>query len=79
MGSALHVPTVALFGSTCPYLDAGAPRSSVLYEKLDCSPCRRNPTCNGRFDCMRALDADRVHAEMRQVMAVPAPGTQVPR
>ncbi|HOX67448.1 MAG TPA: glycosyltransferase family 9 protein [Burkholderiaceae bacterium] len=79
MGSALHVPTVALFGSTCPYLDAGTPRSSVLYEKLACSPCRRNPTCNGRFDCMRALDADRVHAEMRRVMALPAPGTQVHR
>ena len=73
MGSALNVPTVALFGSTCPYLDAGAPRSSVLYEQLACSPCRRNPTCSGRYDCMRALEVDRVHAEARRVMALPVP------
>ncbi len=67
MGSALKVPTVALFGSTCPYLDPVAPRSSVLYEELACSPCRRNPTCAGRFDCMRALEVDRVLAEALRV------------
>jgi heptosyltransferase-1 len=63
MGSALNVPTVALFGSTRPYFDPVAPRSRVLYEKLACSPCRRNPTCGGRFDCMRALEVDRVVEE----------------
>ncbi|MDL2338484.1 MAG: glycosyltransferase family 9 protein [Pseudomonadota bacterium] len=72
MGSALKIPTVALFGSTCPYLDAGVARSSVLYEKLACSPCRRNPTCHGRYDCMRALEVDRVCDEARRVMAMPA-------
>lgn len=70
MGSALRVPTVALFGSTCPYLDPVAPRSSVLYEKLACSPCRRNPTCAGRFDCMRSLEVDRVMAEALRVAAL---------
>lgn len=53
MGTALKVPTVALFGSTRPYLDAGTPRTRVLYEPMACSPCRRHPTCGGRFDCMR--------------------------
>ena len=53
MGSALAVPTVALFGSTRPYLDARAPATRILYEPLPCSPCRRHPTCGGRFDCMR--------------------------
>ncbi len=70
MGSALNVPTVALFGSTCPYLDPVASRSSVLYEKLACSPCRRNPTCGGRFDCMRALEVDRVLAEALRVASL---------
>ncbi len=69
MGSALKVPTVALFGSTCPYLDPMAPRSSVLYEKLACSPCRRHPTCSGRFDCMRSLEVERVMAEALRVSA----------
>ncbi|OYY60559.1 MAG: lipopolysaccharide heptosyltransferase [Burkholderiales bacterium 28-67-8] len=71
MGSALNIPTVALFGATCPYLDPMAPRSRVLYEKLACSPCRRNPTCDGRFDCMRALDVDRVMKEALRVAALP--------
>lgn len=53
MGSALGIPTVALFGSTRPYLEAGVPTTHVLYEPLPCSPCHRHPTCGGRFDCMR--------------------------
>ena len=72
IGSALGVPTVALFGSTCPYLDPVAHRSAVLYEKLACSPCRRNPTCDGRFDCMRALEVERVLSEALRVCALPA-------
>ena len=60
MGTALGVPTVALFGSTVPYRDPCTPHSVVLYEQLACSPCRRHPTCGGRYDCMRAFEADRV-------------------
>ncbi len=72
MGSALNVPTVALFGSTRPYLDARAPQTIVLYEALHCSPCRRHPTCDGRFDCMRAFEVDtvlRAVASVRQLLA----------
>lgn len=68
MGTALEVPTVALFGSTCPYRDPRAPRSVVLYEQLDCSPCQRHPTCDGRFDCMRAFEVDRVFAEASRLL-----------
>ncbi len=60
MGTALKVPTVALFGSTRPYLSGGSPLTHILYDALPCSPCRRNPTCNGRFDCMRQLTVQRV-------------------
>ena len=60
MGIALDIPTVALFGSTAPYLHGGHSRSVVLYDRLPCSPCHRNPSCNGRFDCMRQLDVARV-------------------
>lgn len=72
MGSALGVPTVALFGSTCPYLDARTPGSVVMYEKLPCSPCRRHPTCDGRFDCMRALDVDAVMRSADRMLNRPA-------
>lgn len=53
MGIALGVPTIALFGSTCPYRDSGRDDTVILYSARDCSPCWRNPTCNGDFTCMR--------------------------
>lgn len=60
MGSALAIPTLALFGSTRPYLDGGQPTTTVLYDQMACSPCRRHPTCDGAFTCMRQFTVDRV-------------------
>lgn len=68
MGSALGVPTIALFGSTRPYLDAASPRTRVLYDALECSPCRRHPTCGGAYDCMRQFTVQRVLAEARAAL-----------
>ncbi|MGX2041934.1 glycosyltransferase family 9 protein [Methylocaldum sp. MU1018] len=60
LGIALDVPTVAVFGSTRPYLETGSAAAKVLYEPLECSPCRRRPTCGGTFDCMRAHTVESV-------------------
>ncbi|MGM0677491.1 MAG: glycosyltransferase family 9 protein, partial [Pseudomonadota bacterium] len=60
MGPAFNVPTVALFGSTCPYLDTGRDNTVVIYHDLPCAPCKRNPTCQGRFDCMTGITVDEV-------------------
>lgn len=64
MGSALRVPTVALFGSTRPYRegpkDGPITRTRILYDALPCSPCRRRPTCNGAFTCMVQITVERV-------------------
>ncbi len=60
MASAFRRPCLALFGATCPYLTTESPLTVVLYHALPCSPCRRRPTCNGRYDCMAALTAARV-------------------
>lgn len=57
---AAGLPTVALFGSTRPYLDTPNPRARVLYSALACSPCRRSPTCGGTYDCMAAHTVDGV-------------------
>lgn len=62
MGTAFGIPTLALFGSTRPYLEPLSPRTRVLYQALDCSPCRRHPSCGGRYDCMRAHSVDGVLA-----------------
>jgi len=65
MGSALKRPTLALFGSTRPYLNGGTASTRVLHDALPCAPCRRHPTCDGRFDCMRDFTVDRVeHAAL---------------
>ncbi|MFZ5547949.1 MAG: glycosyltransferase family 9 protein [Pseudomonadota bacterium] len=66
MGTALGVPTVGLFGSTRPYLDAGTSRTAILYEPLPCSPCRRHPTCHGAFHCMRHWTVEMVMAQVRR-------------
>ncbi|MGE5452507.1 MAG: lipopolysaccharide heptosyltransferase I [Acidobacteriota bacterium] len=63
MGTALRLPTVALFGSTRPYLSSGTPSTQVMYDALPCSPCRRNPTCGGAFTCMKQLTVARVLAQ----------------
>ncbi len=55
MGWAFEVPTIALFGSTCPYQDLGGLRGAVLYNNMACSPCRRKPVCGGTYDCLAEL------------------------
>lgn len=60
MGIALEVPTVALFGATVPYLNTEGTSGIVIYHPIECSPCRRNPTCDGLFPCMRAITVDEV-------------------
>jgi heptosyltransferase-1 len=60
MGLAFGVPTVALFGSTRPYLDTTRANARVLYHRLDCSPCRRHPTCGGAYTCMRLIEVAEV-------------------
>jgi heptosyltransferase-1 len=63
MGIAMGRPTLCLFGSTRPYLDTGTENARVIYHALECSPCRRKPTCDGLFDCMRGITAEEVVAE----------------
>ena len=58
MGIAAGIPTVALFGSTCPYRETGRDNVRVIYHGLECAPCKRSPTCAGRFDCMVGITAD---------------------
>ncbi len=69
MGIAFAVPTIAIFGSTCPYLDTGRDNTRILYKALDCSPCRRRPTCDGRFDCMDKIEVGEVLSNARELLA----------
>lgn len=72
IGIAVATPTVALFGSTCPYLRGADSPLRVMYDALPCAPCRRHPTCEGRYDCMRGLTPARVADAATQLLAAPA-------
>lgn len=64
----LKTPTVVLFGSTCGYVDASPLPGKILYTWMDCSPCRRHPTCNGAFTCMRQLTVDAAYKALKEAM-----------
>lgn len=68
LGTAMKTPTLALFGSTRPYLETGYERAKVLYEALPCSPCKRHPTCDGRFDCMKLHTVEKILAGSQQLL-----------
>lgn len=72
IGIAVQTPTIALFGSTCPYTRLGTSeeaRLQVIYDALPCAPCRRHPTCEARYDCMRGITPQRVAAAARAMLA----------
>ncbi len=70
MGIARRRPTLLLFGSTLPYTDTTRPDAHVLYHPRSCSPCRRRPTCDGRFECMRDITVDEVLAALHALPGV---------
>src|SRR5690606_25023836 len=72
MGIAFGVPTVALFGSTCPYTVTGRDNARVIWLGLSCAPCHRAPTCGGAFPCMRDISASRALHEALAVLGRPA-------
>ncbi len=60
MGHAVNTPTISLFGATSPYTYVGVESSKVIYLDRFCSPCRRRPTCNKKYQCMRDITPDLV-------------------
>jgi heptosyltransferase-1 len=68
MGIAFDVPSIVIFGSTCPYRETGRENTRVLYRALDCSPCRRNPTCEGAFTCLRDIHPDEVMENVGELL-----------
>ncbi|MCL1886852.1 MAG: lipopolysaccharide heptosyltransferase II [Betaproteobacteria bacterium] len=64
MGIAFGVPTIAIFGSTCPYTNTMRQNAKVIWLGLSCSPCKRKPFCHGKFDCLRSITPERIMAEL---------------
>ena len=67
MGIAFDRPTVMLFGSTRPYTVTTQDNVAVLYHDMHCAPCRRHPTCNGAYTCMKNLVVGDVLRQCREL------------
>ncbi|MCU0821286.1 MAG: glycosyltransferase family 9 protein [Spirochaetes bacterium] len=74
MGSAMNVPTVAIFGSTTPRFGFGplADGSLVVEIKdLACRPCGRHGKMKcpkGHFDCMNKIHPEIVYGELLKII-----------
>jgi heptosyltransferase-1 len=62
---------VAIFGSTFPYDNTDLENVAILYRALDCSPCKRNPSCGGNFRCMEEITMEEVRSAVERVLAGP--------
>jgi heptosyltransferase-1 len=85
IATAVDTPVVALFGSTDPAetgpwkpTGGGGVPAIVLYDALDCAPCRKNPTCSGRFDCLRALTPERAFDAACALLQLPTRRVALP-
>lgn len=77
IATAVQTPTVAIFGSTDPAEtgpwkpSGGTPvPATVLYDAFACAPCRKSPTCDGRFDCLRAITPERVYEATCELLGI---------
>jgi len=68
MGAAFDTPTIALFGATCPYVYSSGQKTSVIYNRMICSPCRRRPVCNGDFTCMKSIETEQVLDKAKKLL-----------
>lgn len=70
IGVAVGTPTLALFGSTCPYTKGADSPLAVLYDGLPCAPCKRRPTCGSVYTCMAQLTPLRVVQVARNLLGI---------
>jgi heptosyltransferase-1 len=74
IASAFERPTVALFGSNIPYSEPPTDRARIILHRLECTPCKHNPICDGDYTCMRLITVDEVLGTAREVLQVGEPG-----
>ena len=69
LATAVGTPCVALFGSTDPAVTGPFDNASkAIYKSLLCAPCGNHPTCDGRYDCLRAISPDEVALEINGLL-----------
>ena len=75
LATAVGTPSLALFGSTDPAVTGPFDtRSEAIYKALPCAPCGNHPTCEGRYDCLRAITPEEVAPAARRLLRRPGGG-----
>jgi len=61
LAAALGIPTVSIFGSTCP-IETGplGDRHTVIQHKIECSPCFERECRFGHYNCMTLVTPEEV-------------------
>jgi glycosyl transferase family 9 (putative heptosyltransferase) len=61
LGAAMGVPTISIFGGVNPRHRIAATQQVIaLQARLDCCPCDKQETCDGAFDCIKAISPQMV-------------------
>jgi heptosyltransferase-1 len=64
----LGKPVIALCGADDPkWTGPYGPSNQILYKKFACSPCNKKPICQGRYDCMEAIEVEEVIESLNSV------------
>lgn len=73
LAAALGIPTVSIFGSTCP-IETGplGERHIVIQHKIPCSPCFERECPFGHYDCMTKVTPAEVAAAVLKAAEVTA-------
>jgi heptosyltransferase-2 len=66
IGAALHVPQVAIFGSSDPsHTPPNSAKATVISLHLPCSPCHQRECPLGHLNCLNQISPERVFAALQ--------------
>ena len=68
MSVSLKKKTIALFGSTCPYLNPVYSTSKVIWLNQKCSPCVRYPNIKSNLSCLNGIHPEIVENEIEKLI-----------
>lgn len=71
LAAALGIPTVSIFGSTCP-IETGplGDRHTVIQHKVPCSPCFERECPFGHYECMTKITPEEVAAAVLKTAGI---------
>lgn len=71
MAGALGIPTVGIFGSTDAHRTGPlGPRTRILYDRIECSPCMARTCRFGHYDCLKRIEVHDVASALEDLGAL---------